>query len=191
MRYTQQKLDHIASILESHPYRDLFNKMIDDLIQNFEGGYVNDPDDLGGETNYGITASVAKAFGYDGSMRDLPLDTAEFIYKVLYLYKPGIYLIPDSNLMRLVFDSQVQHGSRAVKWLQELINTKQDGIIGKKTIRRLDEYDMTNLYLSYITKRIRFYGYIISKRHQNAKFAYGWAKRVTTFLFDVPGLTDN
>ena len=50
-----------------------------DAILRAEGGYVNDPQDKGGETNYGITVAVARANGYAGPMRDLPVAMARAI----------------------------------------------------------------------------------------------------------------
>ena len=38
-------------------------KIINEII-GVEGGYVNDPSDSGGETNFGITVAVARQFGY-------------------------------------------------------------------------------------------------------------------------------
>jgi len=51
---------------------------------SLEGGYVNDPADPGGPTKYGITEATARAHGYIGDMRDLPLDLAKKIYKESY-----------------------------------------------------------------------------------------------------------
>ena len=50
-----------------------------DAILRAEGGYVNDPQDKGGETNYGITVAVARANGYTGPMRDLTVAVARDI----------------------------------------------------------------------------------------------------------------
>lgn len=64
---------------------------VDDIINSIlvaEGGYVNDSLDAGGETNYGITATVAKANGYYGNMKDLPRATAIQIYKNRYWFEP-------------------------------------------------------------------------------------------------------
>ena len=47
-----------------------------DAILRAEGGYVNDPQDKGGETNYGIIVAVARANVYQGPMRDLPVTVA-------------------------------------------------------------------------------------------------------------------
>lgn len=49
-----------------------------------EAGFVDNPDDSGGATNHGITQAVARAHGYAGDMKDLPLATATAIAKVQY-----------------------------------------------------------------------------------------------------------
>lgn len=46
---------------------------LDELIKR-EGGYVNNLADRGGATKYGITEAVARANGFKGNMRDLPLE---------------------------------------------------------------------------------------------------------------------
>ncbi len=62
-------------------------QFLDDLIKR-EGGYVNDPTDRGGATKYGITVAVARANGFKGDMRDLPLEVAKNIYRKQYWTQP-------------------------------------------------------------------------------------------------------
>jgi lysozyme family protein len=45
-----------------------------------EGGYSNDPNDAGGETCWGITIVEARRHGYQGNMKDLPIEFAKQIY---------------------------------------------------------------------------------------------------------------
>lgn len=60
---------------------------LDELIKR-EGGYVNNLADRGGATKYGITEAVARANGFKGNMKDLPLETAKAIYKKQYWVLP-------------------------------------------------------------------------------------------------------
>lgn len=55
---------------------------LDELIKR-EGGYVNNPADRGGATKYGITEAVARASGFKGHMRDLPLYVVRYLSKTV------------------------------------------------------------------------------------------------------------
>ena len=56
-----------------------FNRAFTELLGN-EGGYSNNPNDPGGETNWGITLAVARANGYVGAMKDMDQSFAKRIY---------------------------------------------------------------------------------------------------------------
>ena len=90
-----------------------------------EGGYVNNPDDPGGETNHGITMAVARQDGYTGPMRDLPKERAEAIYIHGYVARPGfepIIAISPAVGQKLV-DAGVNAGtSRTSRWFQVALN---------------------------------------------------------------------
>lgn len=124
---------------------------IDEMIERIllrEGGYVNHPSDPGGSTKYGITERVARAHGYQGDMRNLPLAVARGIYRKSYVEKPGFLPIAEIDPMvaEEVIDSGVNAGqARAALWFQQALNVLnrrqadyadivEDGKIGPKSI---------------------------------------------------------
>lgn len=122
---------------------------LDDIINTTvkaEGGYVNDPSDEGGETNYGITVATARRNDYTGAMRDLPLQTAKDIYRNEYLVKPGFTVFP-SEVAAELFDTGVNMGpATATKFLQRAINALYgsglavDGKMGPATRKAVTGY---------------------------------------------------
>jgi len=95
-----------------------------------EGGYVNDPRDPGGETNRGVTISVARDYGYTGKMKDLSKETAANIYLTNYINKPGfgalITLSPAVG--QKVVDVAVNTGAgRSARWFQSALNAFSRG----------------------------------------------------------------
>ncbi len=111
-----------------------------------EGGYVNNPNDRGGETNFGITKAVARAHGYTGPMQDLPRATAIAIYRADYWDKQNLDKVEAlaPRLAAKLFDVGVNAGiGRAGKWLQRALNLfvgglDVDGDIGNLTINALE-----------------------------------------------------
>ena len=77
-----------------------------------EGGFVNDPDDPGGATNYGVTIHTMRALGIDldrdgvvtiSDVRALTRQHAIEIFEKHYFEKPLIALLPPV-LQASVFD---------------------------------------------------------------------------------------
>lgn len=80
-----------------------------------EGGYVNDPDDPGGETKWG----VSKRYHPNEDIQNLTPQRAAEIYYEEYWLGSGADLLPDP-LCTVVFDSAVLCGpGRAKQWLTE------------------------------------------------------------------------
>jgi len=100
------------------------SKIIDAVIAR-EGGYVNNPDDRGGATNFGITQAVARAQGYAADMRDMPRDEAVSIYTRLYWLKPKLDQIANAapELAAKLFDIAVNMGpATAIGFLKRALN---------------------------------------------------------------------
>ena len=123
---------------------------INDIAQeilNAEGGFVNDPDDPGGPTNYGVTLKTLERLGHDlnqdgrvdiADLKKLSSTQAIQIFVQDYFYKPRIDQLPHMLHAR-VFDMYVNAGTHAVKVLQRALilfdmEITVDGVIGPITI---------------------------------------------------------
>lgn len=112
-------------------------------------GYTNDPDDPGGETNYGITAETARAHGYLGEMKDLPYEVVRRVYRAGYWDRIKGDDVPDPDVAIELFDTAVNCGvAVAVRFLQETLNVlnnegtrygdiDEDGRMGGQTLEAL------------------------------------------------------
>lgn len=166
-------------------------KTIKEVIR-VEGGYVDDPDDSGGETRYGITRSLAIRYGYTGDMRDLPYDAAFNIYAAEFwdkLHGDDLMNISEPVTAELM-DTAVNTGkSRAVRFLQDSLNVLNrrgklysdiavDGVMGGQTLRAVGEYishrDERALLRALNCLQGAFYIDLAARRQKDEEFIYGW-----------------
>jgi lysozyme family protein len=171
------------------------DKIINNII-DIEGGYVNDPHDSGGETNFGITVKVARQNGYLGSMKDMPRHIAYNIYSRIYwdsMLLDNIINISDKITEELV-DTGINMGvHKSSIFLQRSLNALNhecyfddlivDGKIGEKTIRALEIFINVRGFEgeSILLKSLNclqgnFYLELTEKRRKDKKFFFGWIK---------------
>lgn len=125
----------------------MIDALLDGLLER-EGGYVNHPADRGGPTNYGITETVARAYGYEGDMRALPRELALSIYRKRYWERPGFEAVARRypRLAAELFDTGVNMGPKvAAQFLQRTLRllaglASADGDIGPLTLLALDAF---------------------------------------------------
>ena len=174
-------------------------------IVDREGGYVNDPDDPGGPTNYGGTVHTMRRLGLDltkdgqidsSDVRVLTRAHAVSIFVEHYFRGPRIDRLP-VPLQPSVFDMYVNAGANAVKILQRLlcdmrIEVTIDGIIGPKTVaatRQAMEAAPDHLVDAYGIARRNYYYDLADRRPASRKYAMrrdggkgGWIKRAEEFI---------
>jgi lysozyme family protein len=100
------------------------DKIINEVVAR-EGGYADHASDRGGPTMYGITAAVARANGYEGDMRNLPLTLARSIYERRYIVEPRFdqVLAIHEGIGVEMIDTGVNMGpARAAEFLQRWLN---------------------------------------------------------------------
>mgnify|MGYP001316426921 CR=1 FL=1 len=149
-----------------------------ELLLKHEGGYVDHPDDPGGETNLGVTKAVYEEHGGTKDMKDLTVEDVKPIYKKSYWDRVKGDDLP-AGLDLCVFDFGVNAGTgRAAKYLQTMIGTVADGGIGPNTLKKLDEY----LDENGLTKTINDYQDARQEYYESLStfetFGKGWTRRV-------------
>jgi lysozyme family protein len=161
------------------------------LLLRFEGGYVDDPTDPGGETNKGVTMATFQhcsheLLGIDPTSQNLQALTdpqAGIIYRNLYWDKINGDDFPLQELANIVCDFYVNSGTHATVLLQRVLNSMganliEDGGIGPASIKALNAMDQVAVYRQYKQGRIAYYQSLAQKFPQ---FERGWLNRVSAF----------
>lgn len=166
---------------------------------SIEAGYVNNKNDLGGETNHGITIATAREFGYTGAMKDLTEAQALDIYDKGWWQKMMLDQVLQINpvIADRLFDFGINSGrGNAITVLQRMLNVLNrqgklypdivvDGGMGKNTIASLNSFKAARgdkglnvLAFSLTCHQVSYYTDISEKRMANEEFTYGWYDRV-------------
>ena len=175
---------------------------IDDAITAVitkEGGYVNDPRDAGGETKNGITIRTARANGYTGPMRDMPVALAREIYAKQYVIAPGFDKV--AALSMPIAAEMVDTGANmgpnvAGRFLQRLLNALNnegrdypellvDGAVGPGTLAAMKTFlakrgtlGERRLLAALNALQGERYVALTEGRSANKAFMFGWLDRI-------------
>lgn len=149
---------------------DTFDKVIEFVLAE-EGGYVNNPADPGGETNFGIS----KRQYPDTDIRNLTKDQAKAIYKNdFWAFVQGDKL--PIGIALVLMDSAVNMGpTTAIHILQDALNIASDGKLGPFTLSRVLAVREINSFIAEYSA-LRFFGY--SEMNAFRTFGLGWGRRV-------------
>lgn len=149
--------------------------LADTRQQKKKVGYVNIPQDRGGETKYGIdTASHPNI-----SVKSLDLETAMEIYHEDYWLKGKCDRLPPV-LAILHFDGCVNHGvPRAARFLQKSVGVTADGIIGNRTLEAVSQVPERTIIEDIVSMREKFYNDIVKNNPSQSIFLKGWMNRIT------------
>lgn len=161
---------------------DLYEDALE-FVLRWEGGYVNHPLDKGGATNYGITQDTYNVFtkGAKKDVENITMFEVQNIYKT-YWKSAGCDDYP-AEVAFVMFDTSVNHGpERAKKMLQRLLGVKEDGIIGKITLAKLNDhvklYGSKDTAVQLIEDREDFYKAIVKNNPSQKVFFKGWINRI-------------
>ncbi|PKQ13920.1 MAG: peptidoglycan-binding protein [Alphaproteobacteria bacterium HGW-Alphaproteobacteria-1] len=179
-------------------------QLAEDIVAR-EGGFVDDPDDPGGATNFGVTIHTMRRLGLDldgngitdtADVRALTRERAVDIFIEQYYHRTGIARLPEV-LRPSVFDMQVNAGANAVRLLQRLLRemgqaVDADGVIGPQTVAAAESAVRAapdHIADAYGIARRNYYLRLADARPASRKFARsrsggkgGWIRRAEEFI---------
>lgn len=158
-----------------------------------EGGYVNDPDDPGGETYKGVSRKnwpKWEGWMYVDNMKnhkDFPeiLDKngtlqvfVKDFYKKNFWDKLKAEEIKPQAVADSVFDFAVNAGiGNCVKYMQEIISAKVDGFVGAETLFLLNNWNEEYFLAAFNNAKARHYLKIVKEKPYKRKYLYAWLSR--------------
>jgi len=165
-----------------------FDIAIEKLLKN-EGGYVNDPDDLGGETYKGITRkynpdwigwkTIDACDNKDEITASPALDNqVKLFYRENYWNKLNGDRIRDIEIAISIFDFAVNAGLRtSIIITKRCLGINGDRIIGETTLTALNTVIPELFLLRFTVEKIKHYTEICKKNKKQKKFFFGWVLR--------------
>jgi lysozyme family protein len=179
-------------------------KIVREIVHR-EGGYVNDPDDPGGATNFGVTIHTMRRLGMDldadgdtdaEDVKFLKPEQAIDIFVIHYFERPLIAELPVA-LHATVFDMYINAGGNAIKILQRLLCQMEhtvvvDVALGPQSIAAAHAAWCAapdHLVDAYGIARRNYYFRIADRRPASRKYARtktgskgGWIRRAEEFI---------
>lgn len=168
------------------------------VVLKHEGGWVNNPNDPGGATNFGISLRFLAEhpelgdFDHDGDVdsediRNMKVEDAKMVYKKEWWDKFKYESIVDQTLATKIFDMSVNMGAKRAHILVQTALNKAfglklsvDGVLGPATFSVInnctDDTEQT-LMTSICDEQWGFYQRLIAGKPSLGVFSKGWKNR--------------
>lgn len=171
------------------------------VVLGNEGGYVNNPNDAGGATNFGISLrflrdipierlrkygifKMPEELGVE-DIKDLTADQARLIYKGEFWDHARFNEIVAQRACTYIFDMAVNHGiGQAIKLAQRAVwamygvmsVVKDDGVLGDESLHAIN-YLGNSILGCLASERAGFMRYLALKNSKDEEFLNGWLSR--------------
>lgn len=168
------------------------NKLVPHILK-FEGGFVNDPDDLGGATNKGVTFKTYKLYRNRkglpipsvGDLKRLSNDEFTDILKTMFWDACKADIIVSQSVANAIVDWAWHSGtSTAAKEIQRVLGVKADGIIGNITLSAINSQSPLPLFGKIKAARVKYIERICKSRPGNQKYYRGWMNRINDLQYE-------
>jgi lysozyme family protein len=150
-----------------------------------EGGYSNDPNDPGGETNFGVSKRSYPQL----DIKNLTFEEACInVYTPDYWNRYGISAINPQTIATKLFLALINMNPMdAIKCLQRALNTVSlnesflvDGRLGSNTIKGINACQQAWLLDRFRIELAAYYLLVVKANEKELKFLEGWIGRALT-----------
>lgn len=161
-----------------------FNAILNNYIIPNEGGYVNDKNDRGGETNMGISKKTYES----EDIGKLTRERANAIYYKNYYKFNGLNKLPYPVKGFVVDFGVVSHPQKAIEAVHKILgNPANSDIIGPVTLEKFNNFtnDDYNKFLNdYKNYMIDYFNAVANANPKNKKYLKGWLNRANRAHLD-------
>ena len=155
-------------------------------------GFANDPMDLGGATQTGVTIATYKTYCRKHGQNDptvddlkqIPYQTWLAILKELYWDKWKADQIDSQSVANILVDFVWASGTTGIKKPQQMLGVVPDGVVGPKTLAAVNSYGPTTLFYRLKALRIKYVEDIVKSRPSQKKWLKGWKNRINDIQFN-------
>lgn len=162
------------------------------VVLKHEGGWVSDPADPGGETNFGISSVIISreglssadlgldpaTAGQEGWLKAMTEETARGLYKRLFWDRYGYEAIADQVVATKLFDAAVNIGPRrAHARAQVLVGVAADGVLGPVSLTAINAMDPRMFVIGYSAQLAAYYRGLVDEKPALSKFLNNWLHR--------------
>ena len=169
---------------------EIRNEYVQQVLK-FEGGYVGNIDGMIC-TNKGVTLATYKAYRKEKGIRNtsctdlknITMDEWIDIFKEKYWSRWKCDYIESTAIAELLCDWCWASGVYGIKYPQQVLGVKVDGIVGEKTLAAINNYpDQEELFNKLKDRREQHFRSIVQKNPSKRKFLMGWLRRNNWFRY--------
>jgi|6_EtaG_2_1085325.scaffolds.fasta_scaffold21331_4 lysozyme family protein len=153
--------------------------LLEEIIAREGAKDTHSPNDSGGRTKFGISQKWhPEAWEHGPPSRE----QAEQIYLEQYIINPGIHRIKPDFVQGQLVDYAVLSGPhRAIVALQNVLQIKEDGIIGPVTLGMLGTLDAREINNKLVDRRVLLMARLVQQRPKDLVWLFGWISRALKF----------
>lgn len=168
------------------------NKLVPHILK-WEGGFVNDPDDLGQATCKGVCFKTYKLYRQRkklpkptlGDLRNISDGEFASILKEMYWDACRADEINSQSVANAIVDWAWHSGTTtAAKEIQRVLGVKADGIIGNITLSAINSQSPLPLFGKIKAARVKYIERICKSRPVNQKYYRGWMNRINDLQYE-------